>query len=567
MLRTRLLALSLGFCGAGFAVSASERLQPAEPPGVEQQLRAGAVAPAKEGGDRQAGDFLPPPLPQLPPLTSDLVAPDFAAEFAERLAGKGARLTAADKADRAALLQFYADRRNEPVWLSEQGLTAAAKAVVREIDEAGDWGLDRSAFSLPALAPGGELTRAARADAEIEISIAVLKYARHARGGRADPLAISKNLDRKPPLLDPRQVIDTAASTDSPGAFLRSLHPQHPQFERLRRRYLALKRGEPVAALEQIAHGGAGASKKGAAKLSDAAMQRTLLANMEQWRWMPADLGRFHVWVNIPEFTLRVVAAGETVHSERVILGKPATQTPVFSDEMEQVIFHPFWGVPDSIKKNEILPSLARGDTGVLARNNLRIQYRGRDINPRMVDWSRADMRKFHVYQPPGADNVLGVVKFRFPNNHAVYIHDTPSKKLFNASVRTFSHGCMRVRDPLKLAALVLGHDRNWTVHRVVAAARSGPKNNQINLAQKIPVHITYFTAWVEQDGTLKTYGDIYGHEGRIALAVTGKAPQIARPRAKAVVAAARVRPRPQMTAQRPVRREDRDWAARLFNN
>ena len=172
---------------------------------------------------------------------------------------------------------------------------------------------------------------------------------------------------------------------------------------------------------------------------------------------MPDDLGDFYVWVNIPEFTLRVVEAGKMIHTERVVVGKNDTQTPVFSDEMEQVIFHPFWGVPNSIKKDELLPSLMRGNTSVLERSNLRIQFRGREIDPRSVDWSRADMRQFHVYQPPGADNVLGVVKFRFPNKHAVYMHDTPAKNLFNAQVRTFSHGCMRVRDPLKLAAVVLG--------------------------------------------------------------------------------------------------------------
>ena len=115
---------------------------------------------------------------------------------------------------------------------------------------------------------------------------------------------------------------------------------------------------------------------------------------------------------------------------------------------MEQVIFHPYWGVPDSIKKNEILPSLARGNIGVLERQNLRVSYRGRDINPATVDWTKADMRKFHVYQPPGSGNALGIVKFRFPNKHDVYMHDTPSKSLFNASARAFSHGCMRVRDP-----------------------------------------------------------------------------------------------------------------------
>jgi murein L,D-transpeptidase YcbB/YkuD len=435
-------------------------------------------------------------------LTAELSPPPagFAAEFAQRLATDG-RMRGADKADRTALKQFYEARGNEPVWVMPEGLTPSALAAMAEIVRADDWGLEASAFSLPALLEGAEPTRQQRADAEIALSIAVLKYARHARGGRADPLSISRNLDRTPQLLDPRNVIEAAAGTNKPDAFLRALHPRHPQFERLRRHYLALKRGEVVQA-EPVVQPTRKSKKKRAARKAPAGPSlRTLLVNMEQWRWMPDDLGAFYVWVNIPEYTLRVVKAGDIVHTERVIVGRAKTQTPVFSHQMEQVIFHPFWGVPESIKKNELLPSLARGNIDVLARQNLRVSYRGRDINPASVDWTKADMRKFHVYQPPSSSNALGIVKFRFPNKHDVYMHDTPNKSLFNASARAFSHGCMRVRDPLKLAELVLAVDRGWTASHVMAAVRKGPKDNQINLNNKVPVHMTYFTAWVEDDG------------------------------------------------------------------
>ena len=158
------------------------------------------------------------------------------------------------------------------------------------------------------LAQGGELTRDQRADAEIALSLAILEYARHARGGRADPLSLSRNLDRKPQLLDPRSVIEAAASTDSPDAYLRALHPQHPQFERLRQAYLVIE-------TKRCAAGGAGRPNKAkgkskkkrvAAKAQAGPNLRTLLVNMEQWRWMPEDLGSFYVWVNIPEYTVRV---------------------------------------------------------------------------------------------------------------------------------------------------------------------------------------------------------------------------------------------------------------------
>jgi L,D-transpeptidase YcbB len=548
MPRSRLLALAFSICLIGSAITAS-----------------GQVAAPEAQTARPAGLVPPPPLPQQP-LAAELTPPaGFATEFAQRLSTEG-RLRSAEKADRVALQQFYEERGNEPVWMTSKGLTPAAKAALEEIGRADDWGLDSTTFRLPALIQDAEPTRQQRADAEIAVSLAVLEYARHARGGRADPLSLSRNLDRKPHLLDPRSVIEAAATTDSPAAYLRALHPQHPQFERLRQAYLSLKRGDPAPVEQVVQQKGKGKStKKHATKAPAGPSARTLLVNMEQWRWMPEDLGSFYVWVNIPEYTVRVVKSGHVVHSERVIVGRAKTPTPVFSHEMQQVIFHPYWGVPESIKKNEILPSLARGNMGVLERQNLRVSYRGRDINPATVDWTKADMRKFHVYQPPGSGNALGIVKFRFPNKHDVYMHDTPSRSLFNASARAFSHGCMRVRDPLKLAELVLAEDRGWTAGRVTAAVRNGPKDNQINLINKVPVHMTYFTAWVDDDGKVKTFADIYGHENRIALGISGKSFMIQRDREDAAPTVQAKRPAPARTASTSARRGDRDWMRRVF--
>jgi L,D-transpeptidase YcbB len=440
--------------------------------------------------------------------TGSIVQPgemDFSREFADRLVVGGGNLAAADREDRAALAAFYAGRQQQPVWVAAGGLTAAAEAVAAEIRRAGDWGLEASAFRLPALtAPAGaQLSRAERADAEIALSLAILKYARHARGSRSDPATLSKYLDRKLSLLAPPQVIDDAAKAQAPDAYLRSLHPQHPPFEALRQKYLALRGGQAA----------------------DKANARKVLVNMEEWRWMPATLGEFYVWVNVPEFTLRVVKNGQIIHTERVVVGKADTQTPIFSQDMEQVVFHPSWGVPESIKKQDVLPSLARGSTRIFTFYHLRIQRGGRDIDPATVDWTTADMRQFHVYQPPGENNVLGNIKFRFPNKHDVYMHDTPQKNLFNADVRAFSHGCMRVRNPQKLAELLLAEDQDWPAARVAAAVAAGAaQNNAVNIGRKFPVHVTYFTAAVQQDGTLKLFSDVYGHEGKIALGMEGKA-------------------------------------------
>jgi murein L,D-transpeptidase YcbB/YkuD len=172
---------------------------------------------------------------------------------------------------------------------------------------------------------------------------------------------------------------------------------------------------------------------------------------------------------------------------------------------------------------NEVLPSLQKGGA-ILARQNLRLQLDGKDVDASRFDWTKTDIRRFHIYQPPGSGNVLGVVKFRFPNKHAVYMHDTPTKNLFKSSVRAFSHGCMRVQDPVRLAELILAEDLGMSAERVRALTRKdAPENNQINLTRHVPVHMTYFTAWVDEDGKVSTFKDIYGHEERIRLALAGK--------------------------------------------
>src|SRR5262245_57453546 len=484
-----------------------------------------AAAPSQTANASQpepAATPTPTPAPTVQPGDAG-----FARELSERLAANNGTPSAADREDRAALVAFYAARQHAPVWVGATGLTPAGEAVVGEIRRADDWGLEASAFPLQAVTAAAASDRA-RADAEIAVSHAVLKYARHARGSRSDPATLSRSLDRKLPLLEPRQVIEAAAKAESPDAFLRFLHPQHPQFEALRQKYLALKRGQPVAAAPNPApptadKKGAAAPKAASAPASPNA--RKLLVNMEEWRWMPESLGDFYVWVNVPEFTLRVVKNGQVIHTERVVAGKPETPTPIFSQNMEQVIFHPNWGVPESIKKADVLPSLIRGSTRIFTFYHLKIQRGGRDVDPATVDRNTADIRQFHVFQPPGENNVLGNIKFRFPNKHDVYMHDTPQKQLFTADVRAFSHGCMRVRNPQRLAELVLAEDQGWPASRVAAAiGPGGMANNQVNIVRNVPVHITYFTAAVDADGKLKLFADIYDHESKIALGLEGKA-------------------------------------------
>jgi murein L,D-transpeptidase YcbB/YkuD len=293
-----------------------------------------------------------------------------------------------------------------------------------------------------------------------------------------------------------------------------------------------------------------------------------LLVNMERWRWLPHDLGPYYVTVNIPEFTLRVVEDGKTIHSARVVTGKPDKQTPVISDEMEEIVFNPYWNVPNSIKMQEIAPYFGQGggffggwDTSILQRHGLRIKYGGRDVDPDSIDWSRNDIRNFDLVQPPGPTNVLGTVKFVFPNKHDVYMHDTTQKNLFAQTVRAESHGCMRVQNPQQLALLILHHDQGWSQTQIDRALQND--DNHIQLKTHIPVYITYFTVKVNDDGSLSTFNDLYGHDARMIAALNGKYVPYEGPASDDEVVAGQFKPWNKRNRQRDAL--DNDFTRALF--
>ena len=535
-------------------------------------------------------------------------------------------------ADRTAVAAFYADR-SAPIWVTPNGFTPRARHAMAEIAKADDWGLEARAFDLPQL-PSGSPPVPALADAEVALSLAVLKYARHARGGRLDPTQISRNIDQKPPLRDPKEVMDTVATTDAPGDYLRNLHPKHPQFQLLRqallkargessqpqetneatgripngptlklgmrhpdvallRRRLELSGGseeelydkdvqDAVKAFQRKsglqASGSLNNSTRSAlsggsgtppSRGSD--VQRIVL-NMERWRWMPEHLGQFYVWNNVPEFQSRVLKNGRMVHQTKIVVGKPDTPTAIFSADMRYIVFGPEWGVPDSIKVKEILPYLRPSsdglfgwgggtDTRVLERHNLRVIYNGRPVNASQVDWQRVDIRRFTFIQPPGPSNVLGAIKFRFPNRHDIYMHDTPQRNLFEQSNRAFSHGCMRTQNPQRLAEILLEEDKGWSAGHVRELyARGG--NNEVTLTKHIPVHTTYFTATVGEDGRLQTFGDLYGHDQRLASALAGRPMALEEPSVASGPA-----PREREARRGRVKQSNNDFFSGLFGN
>jgi murein L,D-transpeptidase YcbB/YkuD len=223
---------------------------------------------------------------------------------------------------------------------------------------------------------------------------------------------------------------------------------------------------------------------------------------MERWRWLPRDLGGSHVEVNIPEFELAVVRDGAVAHRAKVIVGKEDTPTPVFSNALQFIIVNPSWNVPQSIINKEMLPKHG-GDLSYLARRGWKVGYHN---------------GKLTVRQPPGEGNALGRIKFMFPNDFSVYLHDTPSRGLFSADRRAFSHGCMRVEDPFALAEAVLGPGSGWSEERVKRLI--GGSERYINLAKPLPIHIEYFTAFVDEYGRLQMRDDLYGYSARVRNAL-----------------------------------------------
>lgn len=469
-----------------------------------------------------------------PPAESPAAQPDETQEaLRKRLAALAQGTTDEERAEHAAIVSFYEARKLAPLWLtSPAGLSPRAVALVSEIKRAHEGGLDARDFSLPIEQdnPGagsrtaGAATKAALtpeqvAESEVGLSLAVLKYGRYARGGRIIHPAeqLSSYLDRRPQLLKPSLILDGIAAADNPQAYLRGLHPQHPQFERLRQKYLAIL----------------GRNARGKAGNPAGAEAKKLLANMEQWRWMPADMGDLYVWNNIPEYTQRVVKGGQVLQTERIVAGEIGKQTPIFTRPIRRITFKPTWKVPESIKVRELWPSLLRGG-GLMREWDLKIRTKdGQLVDWRKMDWTKTDIREYEVIQPNGPKSVMGKVKFSFPNPHTVFMHDTlpRDRYMFNAARRTYSHGCMRVQNPMRLAEVLLREDQGWESARVAEAFSNGPLNNEVAIERKIPVHTTYFTAMVGDDGKLHSFPDVYGHERRITQALEGKWDQIARGR------------------------------------
>lgn len=479
------------------------------------------------------------------------------------------------KRDRAAMVEFYGERNYEPVWIVDGRLTPQARKVMARIAAAAEDGLDPSAYRLPPATIGQNEPAGPEISAAVEatLSRALLTYGRQAYAGRVDPASIGKLITIKPLLPDPIEILTTVSTASDPAAAVASFNPPQDGYVRLKQALAEARKTTPVVAPAPIPEGkllkvgisdprvpalrarlgvpdpatdanvydvsladavarfqdekglkADGAAGSGTiAALNGVGKDKTaeILANMERWRWLPHDLGDFHVEVNVPEFIVRIVDHGKVVHQTRVVTGKVTNQTPIFSDEMESIVVNPSWNVPASITMKEMMPN-ARRDPGYLSRKGYQVAVsvngKFQNVDPRTVDWGNVSANRVQIRQPPGDDNALGAIKFLFPNEHSVYLHDTPSKSFFQKDVRALSHGCVRVQNPFEFADVLLAYEGGWTSQRLRKMV--GGRESWINLPKRIPIHLTYFTAFVDDHGSVQTVPDIYGYNARVEAAL-----------------------------------------------
>ncbi len=486
----------------------------------------------------------------------------------------GAAKDSAAYAEAQKLYFFYGARHFEPIWLDETAdggvsFSAPAQKILALFAAAEAEGLRPADYLTPALdvaAVGSDPIK--MATLETAFSRATMRYATHLYNGRILPGSISENLDIAPKKLDEASLLVQLATSPDPVKVLAALEPTHPEFLALKAalatfdarqsdRPVAIAAGatlkpgmsdarvpllrqrfelpgtpdtvyddsvvEAIKAFQQsqnlFVDGVMGpatvAALNGGAPLTKA----DIIANMERWRWMPRDLGAFNVLVNIPEFRLSINRGNTEEYTTRVVVGTTKHQTPVFSDSIRHIVVNPYWNVPSSIVKAELAPAVM-ADPGYIDSHNYDLLYQGNPVSPWQVDWNQVSPTNFpfRIRQRPGAGNALGQIKFLFPNKHDVYLHDTPSKSLFARDIRAYSHGCVRVENPMEFADALMANEAN--ISRASLEAMFSNAERWVNPEQQIPVHIAYFTVRVAADGSLQSFGDIYGHNAKLIAAM-----------------------------------------------
>ena len=435
----------------------------------------------------------------------------------------------AGRSHAADLRAFYEARAGAPAWVDDDEPARDAAEALDVLRSAVDHGLSPAAYTEPELtrtfdelideekdekAPADVRARKL-AQFEVRLTASLLSLGRDVAVGRA-PAEPGKPGGSRRAAPDLAGSLHRSAEEGELADWLRRIQPVHAEYAALQKALAGLQGRHGVPPPEVVAAPGAPQP----AETKDMRIRRISLisANLERWRRVPDAFGDRHFLVNIPEYHLYAREQGRAALDMKVIVGTPENPTPVFSDEMETLVFSPYWNIPDTIVAGETAPAVAR-DPRYLARNQIEIIRASKDgvtrVQPSDVDWNDPEeLKQLAFRQRPGAQNALGHVKFLFPNDYNVYLHDTPADKLFARSGRAFSHGCIRLEAPEALAKYVLGGYPEWTDEAIREAMYSGVEKH-VRLKAPIPVHLVYFTASADADGRLRVWRDIYGLDNK----------------------------------------------------
>lgn len=475
-----------------------------------------------------------------------------------------------------ALSTFYSERNYKPVFVGKSD-GRRRSALLKALARAGDHGLPTKVYDADGLKAAMKAAKTPHDMGRVEVQAAtrMLDYADHMRSGVLVPRNIDSSLVMDVPRYDRASTID-AFSKSNAAAFLKKIAPQKPEYVRLQKEKLQLEKllgrggwGEKVQAksLKPGESGGGvvqlrnrlirmGYMRKSATQTYDATLQsavqkfqinhglspdgvaggstiaqvnrsaqerlQQVLVAMERHRWNSRPLEKKHVWVNIPDFHVDIMKNGKSTFRSRVVVGKNTSdrRTPEFSDTMEFMIINPSWYVPRSIVTKEYLPLLKR-NRGAAGQLQI-IGSNGRPVNRANIDFTQYNERNFpfSMKQPPSKGNALGLVKFMFPNKYNIYLHDTPSKSLFGRESRAFSHGCIRVHKPFDFAYALLSQQENDPEAFFQNALRTR-KERRVDLREPLPVHIAYYTAWVDAKGQAHYRDDVYNRDAQIFSALS----------------------------------------------
>lgn len=419
----------------------------------------------------------------------------FAADVSKLLEGKAFKWHG-NAVSIGPIKKFYKSRRSRGIWTDDVGLNDAGKALIVQLSKAKEDGLVASDYyrKLPKKLQTDEVAKA-----ELYLSQAFWKFGRDLYSGRTTP-SVSD-----PDIIIGRKKFEIASwlsSANRRGAefVISNLRPPHKQYELLRQKL---------------------------AKTKKKSRRRKIIVNMERWRWLPRDMGKRHVLVNQAAYEVYIREREQIVDRRKVVIGKTYHKTPMFSHKLKYAEFNPTWVIPRDIAGNEYLPRLRR-NRNYLKKRGYKIydswEADAEELDVKKVNWSRVSRKDFpyRIVQQSGKKNALGKVKFMFPNKFKVYLHDTPAKTLFKRSSRAYSHGCIRVQRPLEFATKLFKSER-LTKSRI-AKMLAKKETTIVKKRKAMQIHLTYFTLWVEANGKLKSYKDVYKRDRMVRKILFGGA-------------------------------------------